>query len=123
MTKNRIYRIGKYSIFLLLLIIFGIGVLKTDSTARSTFLENTITMRIIAILVLLLGIHLLFFKERWIQDWKSQRMKFLQNKPKIIQKWLNVDNKSYRQTQFIIPIIGVFAIIWGIFFFVATFNR
>lgn len=122
MTKDTIYRIGKYSIFLLLTIILGIGVLTTDSTARSPFLEKPITMRVIAILVLLLGIHLLFFKERWIQDWKEQMTKFLQNKPKIIQKWLSI-RKSYRYNQLMVPIAGIFAIILGVLFFVATFNR
>jgi hypothetical protein len=122
MTKDTFYRIGKYSIFLLLIIILGIGVLTTDRTARSPFLEKPITMRVIAILILLLGIHFLFFKERWIQDWKEQMTKFLQNKPKIIQKWLSV-HKSYRHNQLIVPVAGIFAIILGVLFFIATFNR
>ena len=117
MIRDKLYKIGKYSIFVVVFIILIIGIFTTDSSGRSRFLEDPVTIRIITMSVLLLGVHLLYFNQRWVQDNISWMTKFLKNMPKVIQVWLSIW-KSYSWNRLFVVVAGIFAIIWAILFFI-----
>ena len=120
MLQDKIYKFGKISIGLALLIIIAIGFLLHITSGNIAFMNHPISRRIMAILVFLLGAHMLCFNKRYAQDETARMEKVLSRKPKIIQLWLGLST-SYTYNHILIICIGIGAAIWGISFFIISF--
>ena len=70
-------------------------------------------MGILGILLFLFGIHFLYFKELWINDFITFNEKNLQGKPGWYQKWLSI-HKSEKHNTFMVPLGGIFFVILGL---------
>lgn len=116
---DKLYIIGKYLPAIVYLLVFVTGLfllLFGSSGSGSKFMENPITMRIMAVCFFLGGIHQLSFNRRWARDNVLRMTKFLENKPVFIQKWLDI-HKSYSYSWFLNIFIGGAFIIAAIILF------
>jgi uncharacterized protein (DUF2062 family) len=121
MKQYDFYKTSKYLISGIIGLTLIIGMLTTGKGGRSNFMENPLTMKVIATCIFLLGLHLLAFSQRWTQDNINYVKKFLENKPRFVRAWLAV-HESYSFSRTIVIIAGFFALIWGAMFFVLSFK-
>jgi hypothetical protein len=104
-----------------ILLILGIGFITAGPTGKSWFMESTITILSLGVVVGLLGLHLLSF----CRDWAGLYSNFFQQvlpRSGFLKGWLGI-HMSYRFQLLLAILSGIFLILLGIVFLLKGMTR
>ena len=110
-TNKKFYKINRGIILVAYGTFFATAIIIDFLKIRqSSIMESSIALIPLGFLLLLFGVHLLYYRQFWIDDTIQMVTKHLQGKPKWYQAWLSV-RKNPQHNRIMVPLLGLFLLI------------